>query len=200
MIAYRTHRLWRTITTKWWRSFTIIIAVTIGVGIAIAIVAAGEGSKERINELLPAHSSRDLQARGINLPTIQLVLSDVCKLLLGLSTIYTVASVAMVVGASVPQRRREISIDRQEGQYHLAIMFELGVEAFILCVTGGLLGILLGRVLCRLIMWLKPSLPMLPTPSFGGVAFVFSITVVTTFCVTFLMAFFPARTFRDPDR
>lgn len=197
-ITYRTRRIMRTITTKWWRSFKIVIAVTIGVGIAIAIIAASEGSRKKINELLNTHGSTNLKAPGIDLSTIQSVLTNVRNLLIWLSTLYTVASVGMVMLASMPQRRREISIDRQEGQYWLTIMLEQGVEAFILCVTGGLLGILLGRALCGLIVRWQSSVPMLF--SFRGAVTVFLFTVGATFVVTFVMASVPATIFRDPDR
>src|SRR6266550_844870 len=70
-IICRTSRIIRNIINNWWCALKIIIAVAIGVSIAIAIVAAGEGTNNRINELLDTHGAIDLKALGVDLPTIR---------------------------------------------------------------------------------------------------------------------------------
>jgi ABC-type antimicrobial peptide transport system permease subunit len=196
-IAYRTGRIRRNIVNNLWRALKTVIAVTVGVGIAIAIIAAGEGIDKKINELLNTYGSKDLNAVGIDLHTIRSVLNDTRDLLRRLSIGATVAIVGMVMWASMPQRRREISIARQEGQHRTAVMIELGVESFILCVTGGLFGILLGLSLCYFISLRIPLLPMSPT--YTGVFAIFPVTVMAILVVATCIAFLLATTF-DPDR
>jgi hypothetical protein len=190
-------RILRTISNNGWSAFKIIIAVAGGVGLAIAIIAASEGINRKVNELLVTQGPIDLNAFGIDLPAIRSVLIDTRDLLKRLATGATVAIVGMVMWADMPRRRRQISIARLEGQHRSAVMIELGIESLILCVTGGLFGILLGLTLCRLISWQIPLLPMSPT--FSGIFAIFPVTVGATFVVATALALLLATTF-DPDR
>lgn len=181
---YTLARVWRGISDRPAASLSVIVAVAIGVAIAIAIIAASNGINTKITSLLSGHG--DLQRAGVDVNTINQVLIETRDLLTNLAIGFTAALVALVTWVTMNQRRREIGIARQQGQHVEEVIFVLLAESFLLCVAGGIGGIILGNVLCGVI---QQQLPLLPVqPSAGGVLAIFPTTTLLSFGATAAIA------------
>lgn len=173
------------------RALAIIAAVAVGVAIAIAIIAAADGIETKINMLLNTSDPTRAQAlsqAGVNFDQIQSVLRQTKDLLTKLAIGFTAAIVGLVTWVTMSQRRREIGINRMQGQHRGEVIVELLGESLFLCVVGGVVGIALGVALCALIGGALPNLPM--KPSSGGVLAIFPSTTILTFVVTAAIASF----------
>lgn len=183
---YWLARVWRGIADRPGSSFSVVLAVAVGVAIAIAIIAASNGINTKISSLLDGHG--DLSGAGVDLGTVHSVLVETRDLLTKLAIGFTAALVGLVTWVTMSQRRREIGIARQQGQYIEAVISVLLAESFALCFLGGIGGIILGNVLCGII---QQQLPLLPVqPSAEGIATIFPTTTLLSFGATGLIAAF----------
>ena len=183
--GYRLNRIGRSVTDGPWRSLGIIISNALGVAISIAIIAAAEGIQKRVNELLPSSSSTNGQCPGptcIDVATIHQVLDQTRGVLINLAIISTAAIVGLVTWITISQRRRAISLEVRAGQRRGDLILEFLGEALILCVVGGVLGVVLGFVICNVIHSTISNLPM--DPQFGSVFSIFPATTLLAFAAT----------------
>ncbi len=101
------------------------------------------------------------------------------------SLLASVAAVSLVVGGigimnimlvSVTERTREIGVRKALGATRTTIMLQFLIEALVLCLVGGLLGVLLGTgtaiALSRFLQWNTFISPMSVAIAFGFSAFV----------------------------
>ncbi len=188
VVSFRISRVWRSLKGHRLAALTIVAAVVVGVSIAVAIIAASEGIDTKIDSVL--------DTRGLNIAAVKEVTSQARRLLRKLAIGFTATTVLVVTGVILGQRRSEIGIEKMEGQRSSAIMIELVIELFILCIVGGAIGIGSGLALCRLISTQIPALPM--SPSVEGMLAIFPITILFTLVGTALIAAYYAW-LDDPD-
>jgi macrolide transport system ATP-binding/permease protein len=107
----------------------------------------------------------------------------------------TVASISLLVGGigimnillvSVTERTREIGLRMAIGARRLQVLLQFLVEAVLLSVTGGLIGIIVGIVASGLISWVAHWPTLLSAAAVGG-GFLFSAAVGIFF------GYYPAR-------
>lgn len=193
---YRWSRIRRNMLDGPWRSLGIMASNALGVAISIAIIAAAEGIQNRVNQLLPSNDSTKGQCPGpncIDLGTIHQVLDQTRGVLINLAILSTAAIVGLVTWITISQRRRAISLEVQAGQRRRDLIIEFLGEAFVLCVAGGILGIILGLVVCDIIHHSIANLPM--DPQFSSVFSIFPSTTLLAFAATAgISAYFAAHT------
>ncbi|HET9981325.1 MAG TPA: FtsX-like permease family protein [Ktedonobacterales bacterium] len=193
-IGYWVYRIRRNILDHPWRSLSVVMAVLVGVCIAITIIAASHGIEDKINAMLdvnkPGQAQR-LKEANISLKDIQDVLATTRGILSKLAIGSTVALVGLVTWLNTSQRRREISLNRQDGMHMREALGMLVAESFVLCSIGGILGIIAGNILCAFVNYKSPLLPM--EPSVGDVLSIFPVTILLTFAVTTVIAFIYAK-------
>ena len=123
-------------------------------------------------------------------------ITDVLTILLG-----SVAAISLIVGGigimnimfvSVTERTREIGLRKAIGATNKDILTQFLVEAIILTVSGGLVGILFGSILS--------FLATIAIKQFGGISFPFSFSYLGAFlgvsvssAIGFIFGIFPAR-------
>lgn len=191
---YWIYRVRRNIFDHPWRSLAVILAVVVGVSIAITIIAASNGIQDSINTKLNANApgqAGKLQQVGINMKDIQAVLTTTRGILSKLAIGSTAALVGLVTWLNTSQRRREIALSRQHGMHMREALGMLVGESFILCLIGGTLGIITGNILCAIVNYESPLLPMEPTA--GDILSIFPVTTVLTFLVTAVIAYIYAK-------
>jgi ABC-type antimicrobial peptide transport system permease subunit len=193
--GYRWDRIRRNIFDSPWRAFSIIISNALGVAISIAIIAAAEGIQTKINSLLPSGSLPAVCTAnsGFDPGTIQNVLDQTKGVLTNLAIISTAAIVGLVTWITISQRRRAISLEVQAGQRRWDLIVEFLGEALVLCVLGGVLGIVLGFIVCSVI---ERSIPLLPmNPQGSSIISIFPTTTLLAFATTAgISAYFAANT------
>lgn len=180
-MSFWVGRIQRNIKDRPWRSFSVVAAVAVGVALAIAIIAAANGIQYKIDGLQGGGGS---QQGGLNFTTIESVLTDAKSLLTKLSIGFTAALVGLVTWINMTQRRREIGINVQHGEHRESIIFEFMGESLVLCIAGGILGVIIGLFMCNIIG--SDTLPMRPTTS--SIVTLFPTTVILTFGVTACLA------------
>ncbi|SRR5579884_1535446 len=188
--AFRFHlgRIQRNIADRPGRALSVAVAVAVGVSIAIAIIAASNGINTKINDLLPSQSVPNPDGQTIDIPTIHEVLVETRDLLTRLAIGFTAVLVGLITWVTMGQRRRDIGIALQQGEHRSTIIWELLGEELILCIVGGVLGIILGMLLCDV---LQSQIPLLPLqPSLGDMLGIFPITTLLSFGVTGIVAAF----------
>ncbi len=113
--------------------------------------------------------------------------------MINLAIISTAAIVGLVTWITISQRRRAISLEVQAGQRRSDLIIEFLGEAFALCVTGGVVGIVLGYILCAIIAHFISLLPM--NPQFSSIFSIFPTTTLLAFATTAgISAYFAAHT------
>ncbi|HKD76533.1 MAG TPA: FtsX-like permease family protein [Ktedonobacterales bacterium] len=188
--AFRFHleRIQRNIADRPGRALSVAVAVAVGVSIAIAIIAASNGINTKISDLLPSQSAPGPDGQAIDIPTIHEVLVETRDLLTRLAIGFTAVLVGLITWVTMGQRRRDIGIALQQGEHRSTIIWELLGEALILCVVGGILGIILGVLLCNI---LQSQIPLLPLqPSVSDMLGIFPVTTLLSFGVTGIVAAF----------
>ncbi|MCS6915341.1 MAG: ABC transporter permease [Myxococcales bacterium] len=97
-----------------------------------------------------------------------------------------IASVALLVGGigianimlvSVRERTREIGIRRAVGARRRHILVQFLLEAVVISLVGGLIGLMLGGIIIGAARVLVPGLPIQLSPQIVGIAVVFSAVV-----------------------
>ncbi len=110
--------------------------------------------------------------------------------------ISAIAVISLIVGGigvmnimlvSVTERTREIGIRMAVGARRSDIMSQFLIEAICVCITGGLLGVILSVAVGRIIMLFFPSVPL----SFSAVSIV--IAVLTSCLIGMIFGYMPAR-------
>lgn len=192
-LGYRWNRIQRNIFDGPWRSLGIIVSNSLGVAISIAIIAAAEGIQTKINSILAQCGPGSQCSQVVDVTTIQNVLDQTKGVLINLAIISTAAIVGLVTWITISQRRRAISLEVQAGQRRTDLIIEFLGEALVLCVTGGVLGVVLGYVLCSVIGHFIPLLPMNPQAS--SIFSIFPTTTLLAFATTAgISAYFAANT------
>ena len=181
----RVNRIWRNILDGPYRSLGILGSCAVGIAIAIAIIGAANGLQTAINNILTPSNGFDPNQFGINASTISQVLAQTQSLLTKLSIGFTAAIVGLVTWISTGQRRRSISLQVQQGQRRNDLIVELLGESLILCVAGGLVGVILGYMLCGIIGVFVTSFTI--SPDGAGILAIFPATTVLAFGVTGLI-------------
>ena len=171
-------RIQRNIKDRPWRAFSVAASVAVGVALAIAIIAAANGIQDKIAERAPGLSDQ-----------LTPILQDSKNLLTKLAIGFTAALVGLVTWINMTQRRREIGINVQHGEHRESIIFEFMAESFVLCVVGGVAGVICGLLLCHMVATV--NLPMKPSSS--SIIALFPTTVILTFGVTACLAAMFAR-------
>lgn len=166
-------RIQRNIKDRPWRAFSVAASVAVGVALAIAIIAAANGIQDKIAERAPQLSDQ-----------LTPILQDSKSLLTKLAIGFTAALVGLVTWINMTQRRREIGINVQHGEHRESIIFEFMAESFVLCVVGGVAGVICGLLLCNMVQTV--NLPMKPSSS--SIIALFPTTVILTFGVTACLA------------
>ena len=199
-LSFRSERIWRNITDRPGRSMMIVLAVAIGVGLAIAIIAASSGIQTKVNTLIqpaangafpPGDAGAPANASGgIDINTIHDVLVQTRDLLTRLAIGFTAMLVGIVTWVTMGQRRREIAIDRRQGEHRSDIIVGLLGETLLLCIVGGVVGIVFGYLLCAILGAQVPLLPLQPTPD--GIIAIFPWTTLLSFAATAAVATFYA--------
>lgn len=193
--SYRWSRIQRNIVDGPWRSLGIIISNALGVAISIAIIASAEGIHDKINSLMAKclNGSINCSGAGIDVNAISNVLKDTEGVLTNLAIVSTAAIVGLVTWITISQRRRAISLEVQAGQRRRDLIVEFLGEAMVLCVAGGVVGVILGYILCSLIGGAIPLLPM--NPQLGNIFSIFPVTTLLAFATTAgISAYFAANT------
>lgn len=177
-MSFWAGRIKRNITDRPWRAFSVAASVAVGVALAIAIIAAANGIQDKITEQAPEIADR-----------LNPILQDSKGLLTKLAIGFTAALVGLVTWINMTQRRREIGINVQHGEHRESIIFEFMAESFVLCVIGGVAGVICGLLLCNMVQTV--NLPM--KPSTASILALFPTTVLLTFGVTAVLATMFAR-------
>lgn len=125
------------------QSLGVVVALAAGVAIALAISATGRAVETTVTRMLGA-GPRPPDEIAQTLGEAQVVLT-------ALAFAYTAALVAAVTALSLRSLRREIGVKRQYGVHAWEVVTELLVQAAILCLAGGVVGITFGRLLCALL-------------------------------------------------
>lgn len=121
---------------------------------------------------------------------------DIFNIVLG-----AIAGISLIVGgigimnimlASVMERIREIGVRRAIGATKKDIIFQFLAEATFISITGGLLGILLGVIMARII---SMSTDILTIVSFGSIAISFGVAAT----VGIVFGWLPARKAAEQD-
>lgn len=172
-MSFWVGRIQRNIKDRPWRAFSVAASVAVGVALAIAIIAAANGIQDKITGQVP-----DLA------PKLNPILQDSKSLMTKLAIGFTAALVGLVTWINMTQRRREIGINVQHGEHRESIIFEFMAESFVLCVVGGVAGIIGGLLLCNMVQTV--NLPMKPSSS--SIIALFPTTVLLTFGVTAVLA------------
>ena len=106
----------------------------------------------------------------------------------------TVAAISLIVGGigvmnimlvSVAERNREIGIRKAVGASSRNILMQFLLEALILCISGGILGLLLGYALAFLLSVITPFAPFISWQ-------IVAITFLTTLVIGILFGIYPA--------
>jgi hypothetical protein len=172
-LSFWSGRIQRNIMDRPWRAFSVAASVAVGVALAIAIIAAATGIQNKIGQQAP-----QLQ------DTLTPILQDSKALMTKLAIGFTAALVGLVTWINMTQRRREIGINVQHGEHRESIIFEFMAESLVLCVIGGVAGVVTGLLLCHVVQTV--NLPMQPTTA--SVLALFPTTVLLTFGVTAVLA------------
>ena len=189
----RTSRIWRNILDGPGRSLGIMVSCAAGIALAIAVIGVANGLQTAINNILAPSNGVSPSQFGIDVSTIQSVLSATQGLLTKLSIGFTAAIVGLVTWISTGQRRRSISLQVQQGQRRNDLIIELLGESLLLCLAGGLAGIVLGYILCGILGFFITSFTV--TPDGGSIFAIFPATTVLAFLVTgVIVAYFATHT------
>lgn len=152
--------------------------------------------KERINEIgskIVALLERRHHTTGKYIPfNLQQMLDTIIAQMSMITTVLAlVAAIALLVGGigimnimlvSVTERTREIGIRKAIGAKRRAVLFQFLIEAGIISLGGGILGILLGIGIAWLISMLMKLPPIISTTDIA-IAFVFSVMIGVIFGV-----------------
>ncbi|MBZ0161357.1 MAG: ABC transporter permease [Notoacmeibacter sp.] len=182
------------------RAFQRRIAGNQDVSIIFVAVHSGASTEKAKGEIERLMRERRRIAPGEDDDFSVMDMKQISSMLTGISTVLTgllsaVAAVSLLVGGigimnimlvSVTERTREIGIRLAIGATERQVLVQFLVEAIVLSLIGGFLGILLGLGLALIgARWL--SVPFQPDPSIIALAFLFSALV------GILFGFFPAR-------
>ena len=182
------------------RAFQRRIAGNQDVSIIFVAVHSGASTETAKGDIERLMRERRRISPGVDDDFSVMDMKQISSMLTGISTVLTgllsaVASVSLLVGGigimnimlvSVTERTREIGIRLAIGATERQVLVQFLVEAIVLSLIGGFLGILLGLGLALVgARWL--SVPFQPDPAIIALAFLFSAFV------GILFGFFPAR-------
>jgi putative ABC transport system permease protein len=114
------------------------------------------------------------------LSTVNGIMATMSMLLLaiaGISLFVGGIGIANIMLVSVRERTREIGVRRAVGAKRRHIMLQFLLEAVVISLLGGLIGLSLGASLIGLAGWLVPTLPLRLSLDIVGIAFGFSAAV-----------------------
>jgi len=192
-IGLRANRIWRNILDGPGRSLGIMVSCAAGIALAIAVIGVASGLQTAINNILQPVNGVSPSQFGIDVSTIQSVLTSTQGLLTKLSIGFTAAIVGLVTWISTGQRRRAISLQVQQGQRRNDLIVELLGESLVLCLAGGVVGIALGYLLCGILGIFITSFTI--SPDGNSIFAIFPATTVLAFLVTgAIVAYFATHT------
>jgi hypothetical protein len=140
------------------QSLAVVATIASGVGLALAISALGRAVEANVSEFL---NSGPLSS-GLEGETIKHTLDESRRIFTALAFVYTAALVIAVTVLSLRSLRREVGVKRQFGIHIWEVVTELLVQAVIICLAGGVAGIVLGRLLCTALTGYFSSLVVRP--------------------------------------
>jgi putative ABC transport system permease protein len=114
------------------------------------------------------------------LSTVNGIMATMSMLLLaiaGISLFVGGIGIANIMLVSVRERTREIGVRRAVGAKRRHIMLQFLLEAVVISLVGGLMGLALGASLIGLLGWLVPTLPLRLSADIIGIAVGFSALV-----------------------
>jgi putative ABC transport system permease protein len=164
---------------------------------AFSIKVASKDNINLVGRRIISLLERRHHINGIYMPfNLQQMLDTIISQLNMITTVLAlIAAIALLVGGigimnimlvSVTERTREIGIRKAIGARPKVILFQFLVESGIISVGGGIIGIITGMTIARLISFFL-KLPPFTSPADIAVAFIFSVMVGMVFGV------YPAR-------
>jgi ABC-type antimicrobial peptide transport system permease subunit len=168
-----------------------VLSIASGIALALAIITASNGVDEQVKNWLNIPLPPQ-----INLNNIHNVLDQTRDMLTWLSYIFTSVLIAIITWITMSSRRREIGLARQNGFHTMEVLIQLCVEAAILCIIGGFIGIGLSILLCN---GIHQAIPLLPMHSkIQDIVAIFPIVTLLSFVTTTIIAsYFAIRTYTD---
>ena len=124
------------------------------------------------NKFYPESSNSKVEAQSMEsimkeMNTAMSQVSMAIAVIAGISLLVGGIGVMNIMLVSVTERTREIGVRKALGAPNSAIRIQFLVESMIICIIGGILGILLGRALALLAVccsrrrWCRPLAPLL---------------------------------------
>lgn len=173
-----------------WQSLAMAATVALGVGLALALSAVGRAVEANVSDLLDVGPLPPV----IKVDSITRTLDESRWAFTLLAYFYTVLLVLAVTGLSLRSLRREVAVKRETGVHIWEVVAELLVQAVLLCLLGGVAGILAGRGAAVLLSGYFSSLVVRPAAEDAFWVFVTGVVIgiVTSFSLALALAFRPA--------
>lgn len=146
---------------------------------AIAALKKIHGSRAQYEE-------RDIKQLNEGIQRVFGILTGVIGVVAGISLIVGGVGIMNIMLVSVTERTREIGIRKAIGATRGDIVLQFFIEALLLCLVGGLIGLIIGVVLAELVIhvWIKQLTPNIISFGWGqiiAVALLFSAGVGVLF-------------------
>jgi putative ABC transport system permease protein len=165
--------------------YTYIFGLTI---VAPNSASLPDVSNRAIDALKKIHGSRaqyeerDIKQLSDAITKVFSVLTAVIGVVAGISLVVGGVGIMNIMLVSVTERTREIGIRKAIGATRGDIVLQFFIEALVLCIVGGLIGLLCGVGLAELVIhtWIKLLTPALVSFAWGpiiAVAVAFSVGV-----------------------
>ena len=169
--------------------YTYVFGLTIVAGGGSNVTAV---ANEAIAALKKLHGSRaqyeerDIKQLNEGIQRVFGILTGVISVVAGISLVVGGVGIMNIMLVSVTERTREIGIRKAIGATRSDILLQFFIEALLLCLIGGLIGLAIGVALAEVVihLWIKQLTPDLVSFSWGpiiAVAIAFSAGVGVLF-------------------
>lgn len=161
----------RGIFRRPWQSLAVVATIALGVGLALALSAVGRAVEANVSEMLAAGPLPPV----FKVDSVTRTLDEARWIFTLLAYSYTALLVLAVTGLSLRSLRREVGVKRQAGVHIWEVVTEVLVQAVLLCLTGGAVGILAGRGVCQLLTGYFSALVVRPTAHDAAIVFLIGV-------------------------